>query len=299
MKTKEKRYQNFVSSLHSKVDSFLSDEHQDLDEVEEIIVLFCIFTEKTVKTKLYQKNPILCFDLQGPILKDVSLLASITLGKKIDTTTCRKCNFSTILERFEKVFPRIFTNKEITVLKSISKERNEIVHDYFSKNKDLLNAENLVKKMSEVWPKVSGQGRVVFGKDVIKMGKTPKKLYSQEELDAILESEVEVKLNQGFLPLSNTLREVSFASHDDSFVSVSGSDEHLKQNYMSVSYALNEECPRCGRNSFSQKFITSAWSSADFTKRKYGDSDFYECGFCGLELTKTEYEIAKKLLKRL
>ncbi|KKR60954.1 MAG: hypothetical protein UU01_C0031G0014, partial [Parcubacteria group bacterium GW2011_GWA2_40_37] len=59
----------------------------------------------------------------------------------------------------------------------------------------------------------------------------------------------------------------------------------------------NESCPRCGAYSFSLDEINSGVISLSSIYNAGTFSDLYKCKSCNLELTKKEYEIAKKLKK--
>ena len=78
-------------------------------------------------------------------------------------------------------------------------------------------------------------------------------------------------------------------------------DEYPTQMYSRASVLgySSEECPRCGSYGFSLDdsnldvfSVTAVTSSIYSTNRT---SNLYKCRKCGLELTKKEYEIAKKL----
>lgn len=264
----------YLLSLYSRVDEFLSDEDVAQHDLPNIIVFFCTVTEKILKIKLYNKNPILVFD--GSRVKDDNSISIIALKKEKDIETLRIEN---IINRFSMVFRNIFTSDELQALRDLYHIRNCFVHGYKTDDKIDFDTEDILKKMGTVWEKITKQAIILFGKDIIKENK-PKKKYSEEELEKVLTEEVKKKI-QG--------TKYSFGQYPYEY-----------QDLISYSTLIGETCPRCGSNSFSKERGEDGLEPFMFTgiSRLYsGDGivDLYKCKKCHLELTQKEYEIAKKI----
>ncbi len=287
MKVNEKDYK-YLLRLYSQVDDYLADIPNKQENLPEIIVAFCITTEKIFKIKLHSKNPVLVYE--NSKTKDDDALISIIKEKELNIETIK---IRETLSRYNLMFVDEFSDDEIQVLIDIYNIRNHFVHGYKPDNDVLLEKENLVKKMGTVWEKISVQAVSIFGKDLIKSNK-PKKKYSEEELEKVLIEEVKKKIQSTeYNPFSsvtirgfnhrNLITSDRLSIHTPNAFSLMGS---------------GDQCPRCDSFEFyldSQSLNAVSLSSL----YEYGKtfSDLYKFKNCNLELTKKEYEIAKKLKK--
>jgi hypothetical protein len=273
MSLEDKNYE-YLLRLYSLVDVYLA-KNQDENEFPEIVVAFCTVTEKILKIRLSEENPFLVFDSSK--LKEADAMVAIIKEKELNIETIR---IGELLRRYALMFENEFSDDELQVLVDIYNVRNHFSHNHKSDEKILLDEENLVKKMGTVWEKISKQAKSLFSKTAIKTSK-PKKRYSEEELEKVLTEEVRTKIKSadnlyGGFVLSGTR-----------YSTVAG-------------FSLNEEeCPRCGRYTFSvgneNPFVVSHIRSVFNSD---GNPDLYKCKNCDLELTKKEYEIAKKIKGR-
>ena len=271
----------YTLSLYTKVDEYLADNQQDRDNIADIIVSFCIVIEKTLKLKLYEKNPVLVFDLTR--FKNNNSLVAVITKQDVDIETIKIFD---VIERFRILHPKIFSDEELQILLDIYFVRNDLVHGYKEDSKILSDIENLIKKMGTIWEKLSGQAIVLFGKDNIKQS-IPKKKYTEEELENILVGEVKKKIQP---------KEDSFGMHGYLHNPYSNIDF---SPYITSSFS-EEKCPRCGLYGFS---LDSKQDNLDsfvtVTSTIFGVySNLYKCRKCNLELTKKEYEIAKKIKRK-
>lgn len=275
----EERKENYryLLRLYSLVDEYLADTQDKQENLPEVTVAFCIFTEKLFKIRLHEENPVLVYE--SAKLKEDDALVSIIKEKELSVETIR---ISETLKRYKLMFQDEFSDGEIQVLVDIYNVRNHFVHGYKSDDEILSDSENIMKKMGTVWEKISTQAVSIFGKDLIKANK-PKKKYSEEQLEKVLTEEVKRKIKStkseyGRFALNNNMYPVP--------------------NYMSVFGLTGEKCPRCDSYEFS---LDGPGSNLDafVVTGVYGQpmnfSDLYKCKKCGLELTKKEYAIAKKL----
>lgn len=276
MKTDDKNYK-YLLRLYSLVDECLASASEGQNNLAEVVVAFCIVTEKLFKLRLHGKNPVLVYE--GSRLKDDDSLVSVIKEKELSVETIR---IRETLNRYKLMFQDEFSDGEMQVLSDIYNARNHFVHGYKSDDDILSDSDNILKKMGTVWSKISVQAVSIFGKDLIKANK-PKKKYSEEELEKVLTEEVRTKIKSikseyGMYALNN--------------------DMYSMSNYMSAFGLTGEKCPRCGSYEFSLD-ETSPNMDALLVTRIYSQrinfSDLYKCKKCGLELTKKEYAIAKKL----
>lgn len=269
----------YLLSLYARVDDFLSKDAQE--ELPDVIVSFCIVNEKTLKLKLYNKNPLLIFDQSTFKVDDA--LSAIALKKERDIETAK---VQTILNRFGIVFKNVFTPDEIQALIDIYAVRNYFVHSYIPDDKIIFDPEDMVKKMGTVWEKISKIAIALFGKENIKNGR-PKKKYTEKELEQVLETEVRKMIE----PLQKK-REIYAL---DEYIDVGASVKTLWRH---------DECPRCGAPYFSTDDQKDEWTAiaTDFARPIYTKypwvqkSVLYKCKKCNLELTEKQYEIAKNII---
>lgn len=265
-------YKNYkyILFLYNKVNDFLIKDRMNHKDLPDIIVSFCIIIEKVLKIKLYNKNHLLVFEISQ--LKDGDCFSIIALGQEVSVETAK---IETITNRFKIVFPEIFTSDEIQAIKDVYLKRNEYVHGYKSDDKIDINTEDIIKKMSTVWEKISQIAISLFGKSNIKNAK-PKNKYSQLELEKALKDEVRKMIT----PPRN------------SFITSYSSYEPVEPvSRFNFSLIGNEKCPRCGNFSMSKDdkvgvfYINSP------------ENQLYKCNFCHLELTEKQYQIAKEILE--
>lgn len=284
MKKVEKNYK-YLLRLYSQIDDYLSDDSYEEDNLPETIISFCIATERLLKIKLYQANPVLVFE--NCKIKENDALISVIKNKEQNIETIK---INEVLDRYKLMFDEEFSDDEMQALIDIYKVRNHFIHGYKSDNEILKDKENIIKKMGTVWEKISQLAILIFGNDIIKP-KKPKKKYTENELEGILTEEVKKKIkNDKYLSGFNQFP-ISGRGYGGS-VSLFGGEER---------------CPRCGsygftfNNNHSNGGLVSDYSRIrwnSFNNYAMGDfSDLYRCDSCNLELTKKEFEIAKKLKK--
>ena len=279
---KKKQNHKYLLSLYARVDDFLSNEDVAQEELPDSVVSFCIVVEKLLKIKLYNKNPFLIFDGSG--IKNDNTLSIIALKKEKDIETSKIKN---ILDRFEIIFKGVFTPDEIQALRDIYGVRNCFVHGYKADDKIDFDAEDMVRKMGTVWSKTSDIAISLFGKENVKNRK-PKKEYTKEELERVLEEEVKKMIQ----PQRGGMGIRTFTDALDTYPPA-------------TSYLYEDRCPRCKSASFSLDGSKDTWPSvydpADlFYSRSFLEPrpNLYKCRSCNLELTEKQYEIAKKILTR-
>jgi len=280
---KSKLNHKYLFHLYARVDTYLSSDHDGANSLPDVVVSFCVVVEKILKIKLHRKNPVLVFD--NSRIKETDALLAVVLRKDRDIETSK---IGSILERFKIMFKDIFSDDELQALLDIYDVRNCFVHGYRADNKIVFNDEDIIKKMGTIWEKISIQVVVIFGKESIKSAK-PKKKYSELELEQALINEVKTKINmeKGSFGYHTLATSVLFPYHTASAL-----------NYPSEAV----ECPRCGVYGFSvgddraslMPFIRMSTFNANDVS-SYSGSGLYKCGNCHLELTKKEYEIAKKI----
>ncbi len=265
-----KKNYKYLLQLYSRVGEYLQGADPKKDDLPEIIVYFCIIVEKIFKIKLHQKNPVLVFD--NCKIKENDALLSIVNIKELDIETIK---IREVIGRYKLVFEKEFSDEELQVILDIYNIRNHFVHSYKADGRILFDSENVVTKMGTVWEKISKQAIDLFGKVIIKANK-PKKKYTETELEEVLKKEIEKKIKK-----QDTLYGITFPYED-----------HVR-----YSFTLGgEECPRCGSYGFSIEDSTSNVFNPTISLYSKGmASDLYKCKKCYLELTRKEYEIAKKL----
>lgn len=277
MEERKENYQ-YLLRLYSLVDEYLADTPGKQENLPEVIVAFCVITEKLFKIRLHKENPVLVFE--NAKFKGDDTLVSIIKEKELDVETIR---MRETLNRYKLMFQDEFSDDEIQVLISIYCIRNHFIHGYKPDDKILSDKENIINKMGTVWEKISTQAISIFGKALIKANK-PKTKYSEEELEKVLTKEVKTKIE----PTKNILGTLTF-SDDINHVS--------EYNRFSIGL-VGEKCPRCGSYGFSlDEPNLDIYSTVTFSLCNPSTtySDLYKCKKCGLELTKKEYEIAKKI----
>lgn len=276
MEGKRENYQ-YLLRLYSLVDEYLADTPDEQENLPEVIVAFCIATEKIFKIRLHGENPVLVYE--NTRFREDDALVSIIKEKELRVETIR---IKETLNRYKLMFQDEFSDGEMQVLIDIYNVRNHFVHGYKSDDDALSDNENMVKKIGTVWEKISIQAISIFGKDLIKANK-PKKKYSEEELEKVLTAEVRTKIKS----IKNELGTFSLNNY-----------MYPIPNYMSAYGVTGEKCPRCDAYEFSLD-EPSPTLDALLVTGVYGQrinfSDLYKCKKCGLELTRKEYEIAKKL----
>ncbi len=274
---RKKANYKYLSFLYSRVSDFLSNEDIAQEDLPDAIVSFCIVVEKVLKVKLHKRNPVLIFETSS--VKDDDALSAVALKKEKNIETVKIEN---IIKRFGIVFRRIFTPDELQALRDIYEVRNCFVHGYKADDEIIFDEENVVKKMGTIWEKISKIAVSLFGRENVKDGK-PKKKYTQEELEKVLEEEVRKMITPprdrfGFGALLTTQPGVSWFEHP---------------------YMAGDKCPRCGSPSFSLGDTGNSLTGSPYgTITKLGfltDSSLYKCKKCNLELTEKQYEIAKRI----
>ena len=298
MKKIEGNYE-YLLRLYSQVDEYLANTPSKQENLPEVIIAFCITVEKLFKIRLHGENPVLVYE--NSKIKENDALTTIIKEKELNIETIR---IGETINRYKLMFENEFSDDEMQVLIDIYNIRNHFIHGYKSDDYFLSDKENIVKKMGTVWEKISTQAVSIFGKDLIKANK-PKKKYSEEELEKVLIEEVKKKIQStGTEYDSLGLVYKDFIIPSPSAVSHSAVSLGINRDYQLPSsvFALSgEQCPRCGSYSFSldeANLGVISLASLSSVHNLFGTfSDLYKCKSCNLELTKKEYEIAKKLKK--
>lgn len=272
---KKKQNYQYILRLYSFVDEYLSNVPVKHENLPDVIVSFCIVMEKLFKIKLHKKNPVLVYE-NSKIKENDALISVIKKKESNDMITVR---IQETIYRYKLMFDSEFSDDEMKIIEDIYKVRNHFVHGYKSDEDILSDSENIVKKMGTVWEKISAQAVSIFSRKFIKANK-PKKKYSEEELEKVLIEEVKKKIESQQNYLDDVFNVQSIHSAYDS-LNING-----------------EKCPRCGTYGFfidtSNSDIFSA-TSVDMYNPIRTSSDLYKCKKCNLELTRKEYEIAKKI----
>lgn len=286
-----KNYQ-YLLRIYSLVDEYLASSPDKEEVLPEMIVSFCIIVEKLLKIKLHENNPVLVYE--NAKIKENDALISIIKNKENNIETI---NIRDTLSRYKLMFPDDFSEDEMQVLIDIYNSRNHFVHSHKADDDMLLEKDNLIKKMGTVWEKISKQAISIFSKDLIKANK-PEKKYSEEELEKVLTEEVRKKIQSvdglGFPQISNSLSILESLEYtrNSSFLS---DPSYIYRNPFSYN---KESCPRCGSFEFyldePELFPSSAITVSSYCHGRTF-SDLYKCKKCNLELTRKEYEIAKKI----
>jgi hypothetical protein len=282
----------YLLKLFNLVNEYLSGVKENEENLSEIIVAFCIVSEKIFKIALYKVNPILVFN--GSKLKDENELISIIKNQEKNIETIKMVDAA---NRYKAIFENKLTNDEAQVLVDIYNIRNGLIHGYKSDSKILLDSDDIIKKMGTVWEKISAEVVLVFGADKIRTSK-PRKKYTEEELENILLEEVRKKINEPTNHYNGSL----FSLDDQSLNILTSRSQYLDvaknvtaQFSPSYGSVLLERCPRCGNYSFSGEGSRADIITAfNLTKKIVS---LYKCSICNLELTEKEYEIAKKIKK--
>lgn len=259
----------YLLHLYTVVNAYL-DQPAKQENLPDIIVSFCIVVEKLFKIKLHKESPVLVCD-SGALKKDEVI---INLIKGIDQNT-NTIRIRETIGRYNLMFQGEFTDTEMQSLLGIYDVRNHFVHDYRADDDTLSNKDDLLNIMGTVWERISAIAISIFGQELIKSS-IPKKKYSEEELENVLIEEVKKKI--AYLKKTNGLPLAYSILNEDFPALFSG-----------------EKCPRCGSYGFS---VDNTENSSTFTYR-YTDglhsmADLYKCKECHLELTRKEFEIAKK-----
>lgn len=278
----KKSNHKYLLTLYSKVNQFLADNPNDLEELPEMVVSFCIVVEKIFKIKLRKKNPLLVFDVSR--MKDDDSLSIAVLEKEENIETIKIQN---VIRRFEIIFKEVFSSAEMQALEDIYNVRNNFVHSYKADNKINFDSEDIIKKMGIIWGKISQLAIELFGKDGIKQG-IPKKKYTEDELEFVLIEEVKKKLKTNKNPYVSSA--YGFGVNDNFYL----------EDVSPWSFGGGgEKCPRCGIYGFmldgAQPDFASHVPTASISRFGVTPSDLYRCKKCHLELTRKEYEIARRL----
>lgn len=258
------------------VNEYLSDLQNKNYSLAEVVVYFCTVTEKIFKIKLYAKNPVLVFDFSK--LKDNDQLSAISLKKEVNSETIK---IRDTINRYNIIFKNKFSDEELQALLDVYNIRNELIHGYKNDEFVLADNENIIKKMGTIWEKISLEIVSFFGQDKIKSSK-PKRKYSEEELENVLKEEVGKKIGQ------NTSVDSYFLNHTNDVIQLTG-----------LTMYSDNLCPRCGTYNFSKCESSPEYGFRYRLGYLFNDSvaDMYKCKNCNLELTKKEYDIAKKIKK--
>ncbi|MCK5466781.1 hypothetical protein KAI56_04795, partial [Candidatus Parcubacteria bacterium] len=150
---KKKQNYKYIIRLYSFVDEYLSDVPEKHKNLPDVIVSFCIVTEKLFKIKLYKKNPVLVYENKK--IKDNDALISVV--KKKESNNMETIGIGETINRYKLVFDGKFSSDEMQALIDIYKVRNHFIHSYKSDDDMLSDSENIVKKMGTVWEKISVQ----------------------------------------------------------------------------------------------------------------------------------------------
>lgn len=274
--TRKKENYQYLVRLYSLVDEYLADIPAKQENLPEVVVSFCIVTEKILKIRLHKKNPVLVYE--NAKIKEDDALVSVIKGRELNIETIK---IREIIGRYKLMFDNEFSDDEMQVLIDIYNARNHFMHGYKSDDDILSDRKNIVKKMGTVWEKISAQAISVFGKNLIK-AKKPKEKYSKEELEKVLVEQVRKKIESCNSKYENYLNTLSFAR---------------SRPYLGFSNVASETCPRCGEYGFSKDGQSvNGFEFSTVSINPFGaSSDLYKCNKCNLELTEKEYEIAKKL----
>lgn len=278
---KKKVEYKYLLQQYLKVDNFLVSENASDENLPDIIISFCTVVEKILKIKLYKRNPLLIFDVAKFKEDDALCIVSKKKEKEIETIKIQQ-----LLGRFKLIFNKVFSEEELAVLKDLYDIRNFFIHSYKPDTEASFDSEDIIKKMGTIWDRISTQAVVLFGKG-IKKAVEPKKKYSEAELEQVLMREVAAKIRNDQNLAAYPFRAIS-------------------AGYTMLGSSGSEICPRCRNNTFSfepfgySDLISSPASS--YSALTLGDaylgkfSDLYRCSVCNLELTKKEYEIAKRIM---
>lgn len=268
MTKKVKKY-DYLLQLYSRVNKYLSDSTQKPEDLQEVIVSFCIVVERVLKMKLHKKNPVLIFDASN--LKSDDAISAIALQKEDSIETI---NIYSAMARFKILFKKVLLDEEVIAIRDIYKVRNSLVHGYVSEEKIIVDKEDIVKKMSFIWPKISDLTKSLLGKERILSSK-PKKTYTELEFKKALVEELLKKINQ-------PVKDVYFIQD-------------------SVLYSAGGiRCPRCHSRSFNKRddiFNENGGlgliDPSLFSIKRYSQSysEIYKCSKCNLELTQSEYDL--------
>jgi len=274
MKKNEYKY---LLYLYNQVNRFLSSRDVESDECfPEKLVSFCIVIEKLIKIKLYKKNHVLIFDVSN--LKDLDMLVAIIDGSDKNIETIR---IDLLLERCKSFFPNFLTENELSVLRDIYRIRNQFIHDYKSDDCIKYDKLDIISKMGSIWDKISRHTNTVFGKELI-VKNQPKIKYTEEQLNKVLEDEVRMKIMNTELDMGAILR----YRHDENY------------NNINLFQLGTDMCPRCGSYGFELSgdhdlFLYEVYRLNGHLSNRF--LDLYKCKSCNLELTRKEYEIARKI----
>jgi hypothetical protein len=293
-KIRDKKEYSYLLHLYSKVDDFLTINGKKEGVLLDVIVSFCVVVERIFKIKLHEENPVLLFDVSK--MKDNGALSAILKGKEKDVNTIK---IGETLERFNLMFPSALTEGESQALSEIYSIRNCLIHGYKSDISVLFSEDDIIKKMGTIWEKVSSQAQLLFGGESIKTSK-PKEKYTEEELENVLIEEVRKKIKS-----IKKWDKFYFNSNNGVLRPIGDHNGLIYPRYNSSgSFLLSDSCPRCHSLSFSldveNSNIVPIRDTVSISLKSIYDgvmfSDLYKCKDCGLELTRREYDIAKKLI---
>lgn len=282
----ERQKHEYLLRMYALVNDYFSEDNIDFNFLPEIVVAFCTVVEKILKIELYEKNPFLVFDQLK--LKDDDICSVIAINKE-------SCNIETIkienvLTRYNIIFEDEFSEEEINTVLEIYRIRNFFVHGYKIDRELSYDKEDVVKKMGTVWGKIIKIANKIYGEENIR-NVVPKKRYSNEELHAVLTREVKEKIS----------------NHERyNIVGVVANTQYSLEDSMLTPFAFDHsnKCPRCDSFGFSLKpnnksaydlLSTMTGSVFHVDNLNSSNNQLYRCPHCGLELTKLEFEIAKKI----
>ena len=256
---KNRQNYEYLLRLYSSVDEYLSGVSTKQENLPEVVVSFCIATEKILKIKLHDENPVLVYE--GTKIKGNDALTAVVKKKETSMDTIR---IQDVIDRYKLMFDGEFTDDEVQVLSDIYNIRNHFMHGYKSDDEVLSDKENIVKKMGTVWEKISNQVISIFGKDTIKANK-PKKKYSEEELEKVLIEQVKRKIQ----PTKDIYGTVSFTTDVICPTPI--------YSCASVLSCTSEKCPRCGSYGFSLDEPNSNMFLVTSVYGTNGSSGLYKC----------------------
>lgn len=265
----------YLAHLYLRVNEYLADGKQaELATLADAVVSFCIVLERLLKIRLYNQNPILLF--HSSQLKADGAILAIVMEKEVSIETI--C-ITDVIERFNTIFPSVFTEYELQALQDIFNSRNHLVHSYKG-DSNVLEDGDLLAKMGTIWDKISAITVDVFGSSPLKRSK-PRKKYSETELKEILIKELREKIK----------------NHPQTYDGPGFSYDVESYAYEAPNIWRSEmKCPRCRSLSLIREHGPSTY---DFIRELAfipgtQPEGIYKCGSCHLELTKREYELLQE-----
>lgn len=280
-KKKIEEYEFLLRKYH-EVSDYIGNKKPDFLILPDVIVSFCIFIERLLKIKLYKENPLLPY--RSNYLTNFDNLVGIIKKKESGLKTLE---FGDTINLYRKIFPNSFNDAEEGIFLEIYKIRNEFVHSHRADIDRVLSYDDIFTKIATVWGGISKIAKTIFGERAVKSVK-PSKVYTDEDLRRIQEEEVKKII--GSKIFGNRDFTTSFVPHVDMHDVYS----------IDMAYIKNEQCPRCGRHAFLPRKDNKPPSYLD-VQIEWNEylpitPDVYKCNHCGLEFTRNQYEIAKRIL---